>query len=78
MLNIISNKLAYYKEKAREWFTNAQQDLDKYIASDATNPNFLEAYYTHISGACEYASFYQRQLSIEQKEIASALKRAAK
>lgn len=78
MLNTISNKLAYYKEKAREWFVSAHQDLDKYIVSGATNPNFLEAYYTHISGACEYVSFYQRQISIEQKEIASALKRAAK
>lgn len=78
MLNIISNKLAYYKEKAREWFTDAHQDLNKYIASGATNPNFLAEYYRHISGACEYVSFYQRQISIEQKEIASAIKRAAK
>lgn len=78
MLNIISNKLAYYKEKAREWFVSAHQDLDKYIESGAANPSFLVAYYEHISGACEYASFYQRQISIEQREIASALKRAAK
>lgn len=78
MLNIITEKLAYYKEKAREWFVSAHQDIDKYIESGATNPKFLEAYYTHISGACEYVGFYQRQLSIEQKEIAATLKRAAK